>query len=89
MNFSLLNKVELDSTNENTINFRAKSNENEVKTVQFGNTYVLNHSFEPESEESAVGKISENILESSQQNNSNEELDSTSAKLILNSKLIF
>ena len=81
MNYSLLNKVELDSTNYNTINFKAKANESEVKTVQFGNTYVLNNSFGPNSEESvAIGKISENNSESSHQSKSNDELDSTSSQ---------
>jgi len=82
MNLSLLNKVDLDSTNDNTINKtrnEMKSNNDytniqPTKVVQFGNTYVLNTSFGPNSEESG-GKMSQlnSASEASLQAKSNNE----------------
>ncbi len=74
MNFSLLNKVEMDATNECTVNDRhtlANIEETassifdqspKVKNVQFGNTYILSTSALPTStEESTLGRPTPNL----------------------------
>lgn len=91
MNFSLLNKVDLDSTNDNTINpalLGNKTNESTrqdlhaTKVVQFGNTYVLNTSFNENlnSEESSKRSKSEPKSESSSQNEKSETSESSTSK---------